>query len=121
MRGLSKKAPASLGAEAAPAANPLEKPPSAELRPGQVDTDSLPPYDQLDPVLRCLVEQELTVAATAAQTGMPLERVQHLYALVHKSEFKRYQYAPTVRVTDRSWSGRRMPESHRFLREVGDD
>jgi NAD+ synthetase len=98
----------------------LVKPPSAELRENQRDTDSLPPYEELDPVLRCLVEQEMSTAAAARATGMDIERVQNLYGLVHKSEFKRYQYAPALRLTERSWGGRRMPVSHRFLRETTD-
>jgi NAD+ synthetase len=99
----------------------LSKPPSAELREGQRDTDSLPPYEELDPVLRCLVEEEMSTDAAARVTGMDVERVQQLYALVHRNEFKRFQYPPTLRVTDRSWSGRRMPVSHRFLRESRDE
>lgn len=94
--------------------NSIEKPPSAELRPGQFDTDSLPPYPELDPVLRCLVEQELTVEATAERTGMARERVAQLLAKVHAAEWKRYQYPPTLRVSDRCWSGRRMPVMHRW-------
>lgn len=96
----------------------IEKPPSAELRPDQRDTDSLPPYDELDPVLRCLVEKQMSCVATAQATGMDIERVQQLYATMQKSEFKRYQYPPSLRLTDRSWSGRRLPVSHLFLREI---
>lgn len=92
----------------------LEKPPSAELRAGQFDTDSLPPYEELDPVLRCLVEEDLSVEATAARTGMARTRVAELLAKVHATEWKRYQYPPTIRVSDRCWSGRRMPVAHRY-------
>jgi NAD+ synthase (glutamine-hydrolysing) len=92
----------------------IDKPPSAELRPGQLDTDSLPPYPQLDPVLKCLVEEELDVAATAERTGMPRERVAELYRMVCAAEFKRYQYAPTLRVSERCWGGRRQPIVHRY-------
>lgn len=95
-------------------ASSIDKPPSAELRPDQLDSDSLPDYAQLDPVLRCLVEDELSVAATAEQTGMALEEVQRLFRLVQNSEWKRYQYPPTLRLTDRCWRGRRMPVSHRY-------
>jgi len=94
--------------------NSIEKPPSAELRPGQFDTDSLPPYPELDPVLRCLVEEELSVEATAERTGMARERVAQLLAKVHGAEWKRYQYPPTLRVSERCWSGRRMPVMHRY-------
>jgi NAD+ synthase (glutamine-hydrolysing) len=100
-------------AERIPAAS-IEKPPSAELRPGQLDTDSLPPYPELDPVLRCLVEEDLSVEVTAARTGMARARVAELFAKVQGSEWKRYQYPPTLRVSDRCWSGRRMPVAHRY-------
>lgn len=92
----------------------IEKPPSAELRPGQFDTDSLPPYDELDPVLRLLVEEQLPVDAVAARTGMARERVVELQRKLHAAEFKRFQYPPTLRVSERCWGGRRMPVSHRF-------
>ncbi|MFN3243461.1 MAG: NAD+ synthase [Planctomycetota bacterium] len=92
----------------------IEKPPSAELRPDQLDTDSLPDYDALDPVLRCLVEDELSVEATAERTGMPRDQVARLFRLVQNSEWKRYQYPPTLRLSDRCWRGRRMPVSHRY-------
>lgn len=94
--------------------NSITKPPSAELRPDQLDTDSLPPYDVLDPVLRALIEEHRTVADVSAATGMPVEDVARLDALIQNSEFKRYQYAPTLRLSERCWRGRRMPVSHRF-------
>ena len=92
----------------------IDKAPSAELRPGQLDTDSLPPYPELDPVLRCLIEEELSVEATAVRTGMARERVADLLAKVHGAEWKRYQYPPTLKVSERCWSGRRMPVAHRY-------
>jgi NAD+ synthase (glutamine-hydrolysing) len=101
------------GGERIPARS-IDKPPSAELRPGQFDTDSLPPYPELDPVLRCLVEEELSVAETAARTGMPRAKVADLFAKVQAAEWKRHQYPPTLRVSERCWSGRRMPIAHRY-------
>jgi NAD+ synthase (glutamine-hydrolysing) len=95
----------------------IEKPPSAELRPDQLDTDSLPPYEKLDPVLRLLVEEDLPVPEVASRTGMDEERVADLFRKVMATEFKRFQYAPTVRVSPRCWGGRRMPVSHRFVDE----
>jgi NAD+ synthase (glutamine-hydrolysing) len=92
----------------------IEKPPSAELRPDQLDTDSLPPYPELDPVLQALIEQGLSVEQAAAHTGMARERVAELWAKVQASEWKRYQYPPTVKVSDRCWAGRRMPAAHRY-------
>ena len=94
--------------------NSITKSPSAELHPDQADTDSLPPYDRLDPVLKHLVEDELPVDETAERTGMPRERVSDLFRLVMANEFKRYQYAPTLRVSDRCWGGRRLPVTHRY-------
>ncbi|MGC6486466.1 MAG: NAD+ synthase, partial [Planctomycetota bacterium] len=94
--------------------NSIEKPPSAELRPDQLDTDSLPDYAALDPVLQCLVEEELSVEATAAETGMARDEVERLFRLVQNSEWKRYQYPPTLRLSDRCWRGRRLPVSHRY-------
>jgi NH3-dependent NAD+ synthetase len=92
----------------------IDKPPSAELRPGQLDTDSLPPYPELDAVLRCLIEQNLTVTEAAARTGMARTRVAELAAKVQVAEWKRHQYPPTLKVSDRCWAGRRMPAAHRY-------
>ena len=92
----------------------IDKPPSAELRPGQLDTDSLPPYDVLDPVLRCLVEENLSVEQAAARTGMARNRVAELFAKVQAAEWKRHQYPPTLKLSERCWTGRRMPVMHRY-------
>jgi NAD+ synthetase len=92
----------------------IEKPPSPELRPGQLTTDTLPPYAELDPVLRYLVEEDLSVAETAERTGMPRAKVAEMFARVQAAEFKRFQYAPTIRLTDRCWVGRRVPVMHRY-------
>ncbi len=97
----------------------IEKPPSAELRPDQRDTDSLPPYERLDPVLRLLVDEELGVAETAERTGIEIAEVAALFALVQRNEFKRFQAAPALRLTDRCWVGRRVPIAHRYVRERG--
>jgi len=92
----------------------IEKPPSAELRPGQLDTDSLPAYELLDPVLYALLEDNLGIAATAQSTGMPQEQVAQLWARVQAAEWKRHQYPPTLKLSERCWGGRRMPVVHRF-------
>ncbi|MEO6596792.1 MAG: NAD+ synthase [Planctomycetota bacterium] len=92
----------------------IEKAPSAELREGQLDSDSLPPYPELDAVLRCLIEEGRTVEETASRTGMARARVAELFAKVHAAEWKRYQYPPTLKVSDRCWAGRRMPVAHRY-------
>jgi len=97
--------------------NSITKPPSAELRPGQLDTDSLPAYEELDPVLRLLIEDQLPVSEVAVRCGMAQGMVADLFRRVQLSEFKRFQYAPTLRVSSRCWGGRRVPVSHRYLSE----
>jgi NAD+ synthetase len=88
----------------------LEKPPSAELRPDQKDTDSLPPYEILDPIIEAYVERYETPECIAAKHGFPLELVQHVVHLVERSEYKRQQAAPVLKVTSKSFGmGRRFP------------
>jgi NAD+ synthase (glutamine-hydrolysing) len=88
----------------------LEKPPSAELRPGQKDTDSLPPYDVLDPIIEAYVERYETPECIAEKNGFPLELVQQIVRLVERSEYKRQQAAPILKVTQKSFGmGRRFP------------
>jgi NAD+ synthetase len=88
----------------------LEKPPSAELRPDQRDTDSLPPYEVLDPILEAYVERYETPEHIARAHGFPLELVQQVVRLVERSEYKRQQAAPVLKVTSKSFGmGRRFP------------
>jgi len=88
----------------------LEKPPSAELFPGQKDTDSLPPYELLDPILEAYVERYETPEQIAAANGFPLALVQQVVRLVERSEYKRQQAAPDLKVTSKSFGmGRRFP------------
>ena len=88
----------------------LEKPPSAELRPGQRDTDSLPPYDVLDPIIEGYVERYETPEQIAAEHGFGLPLVQQVVRLVERSEYKRQQAAPVLKVTAKSFGmGRRFP------------
>jgi NAD+ synthase (glutamine-hydrolysing) len=88
----------------------IEKPPSAELRPGQKDTDSLPPYAVLDPILEAYVERYETPEAIAAQHGFDLELVRSVVKLVERSEYKRQQAAPVLKVTEKAFGmGRRFP------------
>jgi NAD+ synthase (glutamine-hydrolysing) len=88
----------------------LEKPPSAELRPDQKDTDSLPPYDVLDPILEAYVERYEPPERIARDHGFPLELVQQVVRLVERSEYKRQQAAPVLKVTSKSFGlGRRFP------------
>ena len=88
----------------------LEKPPSAELRPDQKDTDSLPPYEVLDPILEAYVERYETPERIAGVNQFPLELVQQVVRLVERSEYKRQQAAPVLKVTSKSFGmGRRFP------------
>jgi NAD+ synthase (glutamine-hydrolysing) len=88
----------------------LDKPPSAELRPGQKDTDSLPPYEVLDPILEAYVERYETPECIARAHGFAPELVQQVVRLVERSEYKRQQAAPVLKVTSKSFgSGRRFP------------
>ena len=88
----------------------LEKPPSAELRPDQKDTDSLPDYEILDPILEGYVERYETPEEIVQAYGFPLELVQQVVRLVERSEYKRQQAAPVLKVTSKSFGmGRRFP------------
>ena len=93
----------------------IEKPPSAELRPNQTDQDSLPPYDELDGILRLFVEEELDPTAIAAR-GYPEALVRRVVGMVVKSEYKRWQAPPVLRVSPRAFgTGRRIPLAQRWL------
>jgi NAD+ synthase (glutamine-hydrolysing) len=88
----------------------LDKPPSAELRPDQRDTDSLPPYEILDPIVEAYIERYETPECIAAANGFPIELVQQAVRLVERSEYKRQQAAPVLKVTSKSFGmGRRFP------------
>ncbi len=88
----------------------LEKPPSAELRPGQKDTDSLPPYEILDPILEAYVEHYETPENIAAQRGIDVETVRTVVKMVERSEYKRQQAALVLKVTPKAFGmGRRFP------------
>ena len=88
----------------------LEKPPSAELCPGQKDTDSLPPYEVLDPILESYVERYETPEQIAEAYGFSPFLVQQVVHLVERSEYKRQQAAPVLKVTPKSFgTGRRFP------------
>ena len=88
----------------------IEKPPSAELRPGQMDTDSLPPYDVLDPILEAYVERYSSADEIAEEQGVDVQLVKSVLQLVERSEYKRQQAAPVLKVTKKSFGmGRRFP------------
>ncbi|MCE2525922.1 MAG: NAD+ synthase [Actinomycetia bacterium] len=79
----------------------ITKPPSAELRPNQLDTDSLPPYDDLDSVLAMYIDSELSVERITA-SGFDAAMVRRVVGLVERSEYKRHQSAPGPKVTTKS-------------------
>jgi len=88
----------------------IEKAPSAELRPGQRDTDSLPPYDVLDPILEAYVERYCSAEQIAEEQGVDVQLVKSVLQLVERSEYKRQQAAPVLKVTRKSFGmGRRFP------------
>ncbi|MGA7350587.1 MAG: NAD+ synthase [Acidobacteriaceae bacterium] len=88
----------------------LEKEPSAELRPGQKDTDSLPPYEVLDPILEAYVEHYEAPEDIAAERGLDLEMVRAVVKMVERSEYKRQQAALVLKVTPKAFGmGRRFP------------
>ncbi|HVL26508.1 MAG TPA: NAD+ synthase [Acidimicrobiales bacterium] len=92
----------------------LTKPPSAELRPGQRDDQSLPPYDQLDPVLEAYVGGDATAADLEA-AGYDPELVRRVVTLVDRAEYKRRQAPPGVRVTPKAFGkDRRVPITNRY-------
>jgi NAD+ synthase (glutamine-hydrolysing) len=88
----------------------MEKAPSAELRPGQRDTDSLPPYEVLDPILEAYVERYHSAEQIAEEQGVEVGLVRSVIQLVERSEYKRQQAAPVLKVTRKSFGmGRRFP------------
>ena len=84
----------------------LSRPPSAELRPDQKDSDSLPPYEVLDPILEAYVEQQLSIAEIAAK-GFAAETVKRVAALVRRSEYKRRQAPPGPKISRRAFGRER--------------
>jgi NAD+ synthase (glutamine-hydrolysing) len=93
----------------------LTKPPSAELKPGQKDSDSLPPYEELDPILRGYVEQDLG-PDELVEAGHRPDTVARVIQLVDRSEYKRRQSPPGVKITPRAFGrDRRMPITNRYV------
>jgi NAD+ synthase/NAD+ synthase (glutamine-hydrolysing) len=91
------------------------KPPSAELRPDQKDTDSLPPYEVLDPILEAYVEQYHAPREIAEKLQVPLGLVQDIVNKVDRNEYKRQQAAPGLKVTTKAFGiGRRMPIAQKY-------
>ena len=92
----------------------IDKPPSAELRPGQTDQDSLPPYEVLDPLLEAMVEHGLDREALVAR-GFDAGLVEGISRMIRTSEYKRKQAAPGLRLTTKAFGpGRRIPIAQRW-------
>ncbi|RBP48478.1 NAD+ synthase [Arenicella xantha] len=96
----------------------ITREPSAELRPDQIDSDSLPPYEILDPILELYVEQDCPPAEIVAK-GFAREYVTQVIRMVDRNEYKRRQAAPGVRITKRAFGrDRRYPITSGFRPEV---
>ncbi len=96
-------------------ASVFEKPPSAELRPDQKDTDSLPDYDTLDAILRSYIEEALTPREISSNLNIPLELVTEIARKVDRNEYKRQQAAPGLKVTTKAFGiGRRYPIAQKY-------
>ena len=88
----------------------LEKPPSAELRPDQKDSDTLPPYDVLDAILEDYVEESHSAAQIAKDRGVELGLIQRVLRMVDRAEYKRQQAAPGIKISEKAFGyGRRFP------------
>ena len=92
----------------------IEKPPSAELRPNQLDSDTLPPYEVLDPILKAYVEEDRSFSEMI-DMGFDEQIVRRVIHMVDTNEYKRRQAAPGVKITPRAFGrDRRMPITNRF-------
>jgi NAD+ synthase (glutamine-hydrolysing) len=101
------------GGEIIPA-NTITKPPSAELKPGQFDSDSLPDYGLLDAILYRYIEQQKSAADIIAERYDPGE-VERIIAMINSNEYKRYQAPPILRISSKAFgAGRRMPLVARY-------
>ena len=88
----------------------LEKPPSAELRPGQQDSDTLPPYEILDAILEDYVEDSHPAEQIARDHGFDIDLVRRVIRMVERSEYKRQQAAPGLKISGKAFGyGRRFP------------
>jgi NAD+ synthase (glutamine-hydrolysing) len=95
-------------------ASVLDRPPSAELRPDQLDEDSLPPYELLDRILEAYVERDEGIEALVAE-GLPEDTVMEVVRMVDRAEYKRRQAPPGIRVSTKAFGrDRRLPITNRF-------
>ena len=97
----------------------LEKPPSAELAEGQQDEDHLPPYDTLDEILRRYIEEKKELDRIVSETGLGRDLVHEILRKVDRTEYKRRQAPPGLRVSEKAFGmGRRLPIVMRWDREA---
>jgi NAD+ synthase (glutamine-hydrolysing) len=95
----------------------LDKPPSAELRPDQKDTDSLPPYDVLDPIVEAYVEDDRSPEDIIAARGLDPKLVDRVVEMIDRAEYKRRQAAPGIKITPKAFGrDRRLPITNRYRR-----
>ena len=93
----------------------MTKPPSAELRPGQKDSDSLPPYEVLDKILEDYVEDSKSAQEIAEARGFDETLVRRVIKLIEKSEYKRQQAAPGIKISEKAFGvGRRFPIAAKY-------
>jgi NAD+ synthase (glutamine-hydrolysing) len=93
----------------------IDRPPSAELREGQLDEDSLPPYSELDRVLEAYVEEDRTLEELSADDDFDAEVVARAVALIDRAEYKRRQAPPGVRLRPKAFGrDRRTPITNRW-------
>lgn len=93
----------------------FSKPPSAELRPNQTDQETLPPYQVLDKILKSYIEEFHTPAEIAREHGLPLPLVEEIVERVDRSEYKRHQAPPGLKVTAKAFGlGRRLPIAQKY-------
>ena len=97
---------------------PLEiitRPPTAELKPNQKDSDTLPDYEVLDPILQAYIEENMSKGQIAQLTGAPVKMVERIISMVDRSEYKRRQSPPGVKITPRAFGkDRRFPITNKF-------
>jgi NAD+ synthase (glutamine-hydrolysing) len=95
----------------------LDKPPSAELRPDQKDTDTLPPYEVLDPIIEAYVEDDRSPEDIIAERGLDPKLVDRVVEMIDRAEYKRRQAAPGIKITPKAFGrDRRLPITNRYRR-----
>jgi NAD+ synthetase len=93
----------------------IEKPPSAELRPNQKDSDVLPPYEVLDTILEDYIEDNKSVEQIAKDRGYDIDLVRRIAVSIERNEYKRQQASPSLKISEKAFGvGRRFPIAAKF-------